>query len=322
MLELGKSNTFIYGGTYRYNTIESNIIDKDHEQNLAAAYIQDEFRPLPEVSLLAGARIDHHPLVGQNISPRGSIIYFPTIHHTLRFSIGKAFRNPSFTDSYFQLSTPIEPPFPGGPEELQLIGEPDLESEKITTYEIGYLFFPGYRLRTEVDIFRYSFKDYIAFNVPKLEGTTLVQSYVNLGTAKAHGFEVSADIIPLHWLKISSNYSYQSLDNNYTVRKSQYPPKHKANLKLFFTLPRGLSASLLTSYIGKTKWEIPTTLGGYDETVSKSQTRCDSKLGYFLEKQRLEIFIAVYNLCNSRGKEYPFAESIRRRVVGGFNYSF
>jgi len=322
MLELGRNNTFIYGGTYRFNTIDSNIIDKYHEQNLAAAYVQDEFRPTPEVSLLAGTRIDSHPLVGVNVSPRGSVIYSPSTHHTLRFSVGKAFRNPSFTDSYFHLSTSIPPPFQGGPDRLTLVGNRDLDSEKITTYEIGYMFFPSYRLRAEIDIFKYDFKDYIAFEDPKLGGDSLVQSYVNLGSVKAEGFEVSAEIIPVRWLKLSSNYSFQSLDNNYTVLKTQYPPKHKANLKLFFTLPKGLSVSFLTGYVGKSKWEIPTPTGDYLEKITKEHVRCDGKVGYLLEKKRLEIFVAGYNIFNERAREYPYAERIGRRITAGFNYSF
>ncbi len=322
MLNIGRKNTFIYGGTYRFNTIESNIIDKDHEENLEAAYVQNEFRPISEVSLLAGARIDNHPIVGINFSPRGSIIYSPTIHHTIRFSVGKAFRNPSFTDSYFHLITPITPPFPGGPDKLSLEGSTDLESEKITTYEIGYMYFPGYRLRMEIDLFMYSFKDYIAFDNPIPDGPTLIQSYVNLGSAKANGFEVSSDIIPKRWLKISTNYSYQSLGNNYTVLKKQFPPKQKANLKIFFTLPRGFSASLLTSYVGKTKWEIPTPAGGSAITTTDTHSRVDGKVGYLIEKKRIELFISFYNLLNERIKEYPFAEEIGRRIVTGFNYSF
>ena len=322
VLEIGMKNTFIYGGTYRFNTIESNIIDKNHDENLAAVYIQDEYRPIPELSLLAGARIDSHPIVGTNFSPRGSVIYSPSNHHTVRFSVGKAFRNPSFTDSYFQLSTSIEPPFQGGPDTLHLVGSTDLESEKITTYEIGYMYFPGYRFRLEIDLFRYNYKDYIAFEDPRFDGTKLTQSYVNLGRAESHGFEVTSDIIPIKWLKVSTNYSFQTLDNNYTVLKKQYPPKHKANLKLFFTLPRGFSASLLTGYIGKNIWEIPTQAGVYATTTTEAHTRVDGKIGYLLEKKRLELFVSGYNLFDDKINEYPFAEKIGRRIHVGFNYSF
>ena len=87
-------------------------------------------------------------------------------------------------------------------------------------------------------------------------------------------------------------------------------------------LPKGLSGSLLTSYVGKAKWETPTALGGYEETVTTAHTRCDGKIGYLLEKKGLEIFITAYNLFGSQHKEFPLAEEIRRRVVGGIKLSF
>lgn len=313
MLEFGRKNSFIYGGSYRFNKIESNLIDRDHDQNLTAAYFQNEYRPIPDISLLAGARVDHHPLVGINISPRGSFIYSPTSHHTLKFSIGRAFRNPCFTDSYINLATPLG---------LQVVGESDLDSETITTYEIGYMFFPGYRLRTEVNLFKYNFKDYIGFGEPQIIDQIPVQSFVNLGSAESQGFEVSTDIIPVRWLKVSSNYSYQELDNQYTVLKEQYPAKHKVNVKLFFSLPKGVSASFLTGYVGKSKWEVPTQAGDYAEAVTEAHTRCNGRLGYLLENQRLELFTSVYNIFDTGNKEYPFGEGIRRRIVGGINFSY
>ena len=318
MVNLGMKNTFIYGATYRSNTIESSILDRDHHQNLVAGYFQDEFRPVPEVSLLAGGRIDHHPLVGVNFSPRGSVVYAPTGRHTFRISAGKAFRNPSFSDSYIHVSTPWG---------MQVVGEPDLESEKITTYEFGYMFFPSHRFRGEVDVFAYRFRDYIGPGAPQLVDGRLVQSFVNLGRATAYGFELSADIIPAHWMKISTNYSYQNMNNNYTVIqgvKEQDPPNHKANFKIFLSLPTGFSASLLASYVGKTIWEIPTIspLIPYAIAETKAHTRCDAKLGYLLQRNGFEIFLAAYNLFNSRYSEYPLAQDISRRVTGGFNLSF
>jgi len=321
MLKLGNQHTFIYGGSYRLNTFESNIIDTDHKQNLLAGYFQDEYRPVPEVSLLAGARIDHHPLVGVNFSPRGSVIYAPTGRHTFRISVGKAFRNPTFTDSYIKVSTPP-------PVSLNIVGEPQLESEKITTYEFGFTYFPSHQFRGEVDVFAYKFKDYIGPGVPKLVDGRLVQSFVNLGSAKAYGFELTADLIPAPWVKFSANYSYQNLDNNYTVRallnlrQVQEPPKHKANFKLFFSLPVNFSASFLASYIGKTIWEIPTPQGDYAPTETKAHTRCDAKVAYTLERNNLEVFLSAYNLFNNRQREYPLAEKIGRRMTGGFSLSF
>lgn len=310
---LGTKNTFIYGGSYRFNTIESNIIDRDHKQNLLAGYFQDEYRLAPEVSLFVGTRIDHHPLVGVNYSPRGSVIYAPAGHSTFRFSVGKAFRNPSFTDSYIKL------PIPQGP---LLVGKSNLESEKITTYEIGYTYFPSHYFRWEADIFAYKFKDYISTGTLQFDNGILVQSFVNLGSATAYGFELSADLVPAPWVKFSTNYSFQSLDNEYTVLKELEPPKNKANFKLFLSLPANMSAAFLVNYVDRSKWEVPTLTGTYELKEIAAHTRCDTRFGYFLEKDKLEMFVTAYNVLNSKHREYPLGVEIKRRATAGFSLSF
>ncbi len=313
MTEAGGKNTLIYGASYRLNTIESSIIDKDHSQNLLAVYFQDEYRPVPEISLLAGFRMDHHPLVGASLSPRGSLIYSPRSDHTLRFSVGQAFRNPSFTDSYFQLMTPYG---------LLIQGQPDLESEKITTWELGYTYFPSHIFRAEIDIFTYRFRDYIGPDAPHLENGVPVQSFHNLGRATASGFELSADVLPVPWMKLTSSYSFQDLDNHYTVRQLQRPPKHKAAFKTFFTLPRGASLAFLAGYTGRTVWEVPTPAGDYVRVDLDSHFRCDTRLAWSIGRRGPEIYAAALNLFNSRRLEYPLAERTRRRLTAGFNLGF
>lgn len=318
-VDMGLNNTFIYGANYRFNTIESNIIDKEHQQNLIAGYFQDEYRPIPEVSLLAGARVDHHPLVGVNFSPRGTVIYAPAPNNTFRVSISRAFRNPSFTDSYIEISIP---PPPGLPIGVLAVGEPDLQSEKITTYELGYLYFPRHYFRCEIDVFAYRFGDYIAPGPVKFPSGLPVQSYVNLGSATAYGFELTADLIPAPWLKFSANYSYQDLDNEYTVYQQQLPSKNKANFKSFLSLSSGFSASFSTSFVGKTIWEIATAQGDYHVTETSSHTRCDARLAYNPRNKNLELFCAVLNLFDSQHLEYPLGEKVRRRATAGMNFSF
>jgi len=319
-VDLGLKHTFIYGLNYRFNTIESSLIDKEHRQNLVAGYFQEEYRPVPEISLLAGARVDRHPLVGVNFSPRGSMIYAPTSNNTFRVSIGRAFRNPSFTDSYIAIEYPPQPP--EMPVPVQIIGEPDLESEKMTTYELGYAYFPRHDFRWEIDVFAYKFSDYIVPGALDFSSGLPVQSYVNLGSAKAFGFELTADLIPAPWLKFSANYSYQDLDNKYTVLNQQLPPKNKTNFKSFLSLPSGFSASFTASFVGKTRWEIPTLEGAYELIDTKSHTRCDARLAYNLRKKNLELFAAAFNLFDSRHLEYPLGEKVRRRVTAGMSFSF
>ena len=315
--KLRSNHTFIGGLTYRFNTIESNVIDKNHQQNLIAVYFQDEYRPIPEVSLLGGARIDHHPLVGVNVSPRGSLIYSPTGRHTFRASVGRAFRNPSFTDSYFKLYVPLAPDFG-----FNLLGASDLKSEKITTYELGYTFFPKHYFRSEIDLFTYRFKDYIEPGQLDTTVFPLVQSFVNLGSARAWGLEVTLDVLPAPWIKLSGNYSYQSLTNDYTLLEQQQPASNKFNFKAFLSLPGNLTTSFSVSYLGRTTWEVPDPLGNYYAAETDSRTRCDTKIAYNALKNHVEVFLAAYDLFDSRYREYPSGEEIRRRITSGISISF
>ena len=320
MNNFGKKHTFIYGASYRLNTIESNMIDENHSQDLFAAYAQEEYRPIPELSILAGARLDHHPLAGVNFSPRASVILAPNSRHTFRAGVSRAFRNPSFSDTYINVSTPIDPQ---SGLRLYIVGEPDLNSEKMTNYEFAYTYFPNKNFRGEVDVFYYDFKDYIGTGTVQILNGAPMQSFVNLGSASAKGFEISVDFIPAEWLKFSTNYSYIDMNNNYTISGQQSPPTNKLNLKLFINLPNHLSMSVMSGFVGKTSWETPILdAQGYETVELDSYNRLDAKLGYSALDNRLELYVNAYNLADKRVREHPLAEKIRRRVTAGFNYNY
>ncbi len=320
-LELANKHTLVVGSSYRYNTIKSNLTGPEHRQNLLAAYLQEEYRPIPEVSLLGGMRVDHHPLVGTNFSPRASLIYAPTGRHTFRTSVGRAFRNPAFTESYFDLRVPSA--FPGAPK-FAVVGKTNLKSEKITTYEFGYTYFPRHFFRAEFNFFFYSFNDYIG--VDSLDynpaSARLEQSYANAGSASNHGFELALDVLPASWVKLSANYSFQNLTNNYTALEKQLPAKHKLNFKSFFNLPYNLSCYLAVSRVSKSVWEVPTSKGLYEAVEATSNTRLDTRLAWETLQRKAELFVAGYNLLNRGYREYPRGETIQRRITTGCRITF
>ncbi len=320
-LELANKHTLVVGSSYRYNTIKSNLTGPEHRQNLLAAYLQEEYRPIPEISLLGGMRVDHHPLVGTNFSPRASLIYAPTGRHTFRTSVGRAFRNPAFTESYFDLGVP--PAVPGAPE-FTLVGKTNLKSEKITTYEFGYTYFPRHFFRAEFNFFFYRFNDYIGIDevVPIADNGGLRQSYTNAGSARNHGFELALDVLPASWVKLSANYSFQNLTNNYTVFEKQLPAKHKLNFKSFLNLPYNLSCYLAVSRVSKSVWEVPTSNGRYEVAEAISNTRLDTRLAWETLQRKAELFVAGYNLLNRGYREYPQGETIQRRITTGCRITF
>ncbi|HEX9970957.1 MAG TPA: TonB-dependent receptor plug domain-containing protein, partial [bacterium] len=79
LFNLGAKNSVIIGGNYRLNVVESNLIDRDHRQKLIAAYFQDEYKPAENFAFTFGLRLDKHPLVEQQISPRANVMFAPVM---------------------------------------------------------------------------------------------------------------------------------------------------------------------------------------------------------------------------------------------------
>jgi iron complex outermembrane receptor protein len=161
-LNLTPVNSLVLGGSVRHYSLESDMLDASHTQNLFAAYFSDEHWINDDLAVTLGLRYDRHPLVDPQVSPRGNLMYSPVENHIFRLSYGAAFGNPSFINSYIsdeldaterarsELSeefkgTPMEPFIPAlpllvpdGTVIVDIYGNRELKPGKITTYEVGY----------------------------------------------------------------------------------------------------------------------------------------------------------------------------------------
>src|SRR5690606_14488526 len=122
-----------------------NFLDSDHTQNHFNGFLQDTMSIGDKLILVASLRLDKHPLLTKlQVSPRGAVVYQPAEGHALRVSSGRAFRTPTFLESYLDLMvhTPLravgEQPF--GAELRERFGVPPLRPEEIISTEIGYRF--------------------------------------------------------------------------------------------------------------------------------------------------------------------------------------
>jgi len=111
--EFWNRNFVIWGLNYRFNYVDSDLLDTDHSQNIVSGYIQDQFNLAEPLNITTGLRYDRHPLTDNNFSPRCSVVYSPMPNHAIRASAGRAYRNPSFVYSYLSLDfTKTAPPIP------------------------------------------------------------------------------------------------------------------------------------------------------------------------------------------------------------------
>ncbi|MBC7171463.1 MAG: TonB-dependent receptor, partial [Polyangiaceae bacterium] len=132
------------GAGYRYKGIDWNLMPERRTEHHYSAFFQDTMRLADAVSLVAGFRVDRHPLLEQlQFSPRGALVFRPTEESAIRVSSGRAFRTQTFLESYLQ--TPFATTIPainalglGSYYRERLFGAEPLAPEQNVSSEIGY----------------------------------------------------------------------------------------------------------------------------------------------------------------------------------------
>jgi len=95
----------------------------DTVQNGFSAYIQGDYRPIPEIKLIAGLQGNKAQGIKFDLNPRGGMIWSPSELVNVKALYSSAFRAPSMMELYLNHPT--------------LKGTPTLDPEKIRTVDLG-----------------------------------------------------------------------------------------------------------------------------------------------------------------------------------------
>ncbi len=327
-IELARIHTIMGGFNYRFFTLKSNYT-KEEGLNTYAGFLQYEIRPIRSIIFNLGVRVDHEDYIGTNYSPRGSLIVTPVRDHTLRFSVGQAFRNPNYIDLFVDLSID----YMGIPDVIRVMGNEELDPESITSYDLGYQATLFDRLRAKLDLFFFRIEDrFDTFQDQELDLADLkfiITTSNNAGVAKGIGGEAGLDYQITPWLSGLINYSYQKItDEEDKLIKSN--PKNKVNGGLRFRFSNGLGANILLHYVGVTKRNYLVTF--FPEIVQE-EAKLDpylllnASLSYRIFDDRLAFAVGGQNLLdykNYKDKLYndPGANHIPIRVFGRLRVKF
>ena len=315
---LWNNNTITWGGNYRFNWMESRMIDAPHTQNLWAGYIQDQFRPSEKLILTTGLRYDKHPLTGSNFSPRGSITYSPITGHALRASVGRAFQNPTSLFSYFSIDSEVSMPMSPASVKINVRGNRELSPEWMTSFELGYQGTFRGRLRCGVDLFFNRLHGLIDFKVvetypenaifPGSPGGVIpaVMSPLNSRDAEARGGEVAAELLVTHWLAVYANYSYQHVTDSDTGERIESAPQHKLNSGLYSKPGWSFLFNLFANYVDETVWDD----AQIDPYIMLNFVVSHRPLG-----GNLDITLSVSNLLNNKHIEHPEGAEVGRSMI-------
>lgn len=131
------------------------IIDPSEvHNNFTGFYGQAEASIIPSLRLISALRIDRSTFFATQFSPKGGIVWSPTVAHTVRLTVNRAFLRPSYPDLYRR--SPAGPPIAfaridslvsaqTGVPRLGItslaqwnLGNPTIGVESAVSYEFGY----------------------------------------------------------------------------------------------------------------------------------------------------------------------------------------
>lgn len=173
------------GASYKEEDIDSfdprtgqqSLMFAPVSEDFTGVFGQAEYNFTDALKAVVALRWDDSSLHDAQLSPRGSLVYAFTPNHTMRLTYAEAFQTPNYSE--FFLRAPVAPSVTGlaaleaalapllggvslgfGSIPVLAVGNPTLEPEEITSYEIGYsgifnrrAYFTADYYRNEIDNF-------------------------------------------------------------------------------------------------------------------------------------------------------------------------
>ena len=286
----GSRHDVVWGLGYRNSEDETtssftiSLDPADRTQRLYSGFIQDEIRLSDSVYLTLGTKVEKNNFSPENLewSPNVRLAWLTNESSTLWASVARAIRSPSRIEQAGKIVGIMLPPFvpvvPGTPPfplptAITINGNPDLDSEKVIAYEVGYRTQPLDSLSFDLALFYNQYDDLRAgvlqaplcnpSGVPATDpldplcfaGAT---PYVNLPLAfvsnheqDAYGLELAVSFRALDWWRLDGAYSYLKIDDPVVLPfpVGEDNPEHQVSLRSAMDITESTSLDLWLRYV-------------------------------------------------------------------------
>ena len=213
--------------------------------HLWSAFVEDEI--VDEARGLAftiGAKFEHNDFTDWEVQPSARIAWTPAREQTVWAALSRAVRRPNRVNEDLISTVAVTPPGalrPGSPPTLvQNIGSPDLESETMTAFELGWR---AVRESHSLDMaaFYNDYNSLITFGNRTLDATTpealrLVSMPENAASGHSYGLEISGKWRPTDEWLVQADYTWLRLnlapqENRAVERLEGSSPEHTLTLR-------------------------------------------------------------------------------------------
>ncbi len=309
------------------------------EEVHAAAFVQDEWRPVQPLRLVASYRVDRHPLLdggkpGLAHSPRVSAILIPFEGHAFRASGASAFREPTFLESYTDLLVPA-PGVPGASALTQ--GSRTLRPERLVAFELGYRGeAPALGIDWDVALYQNTVKDLIGLSAVQrlpagesydartdtyLVGRSFFQN--ESATYTSRGAELGVSLALVDGLGIKTSAAFQKVTAEGEADGECAPCSQAPQLKLFGGLTYRTRADLEfgvdAAYTSGTTWierepnaADPTRIDFIANPLG-AYTLLNARVGYEVLEDKLTVAVVGSHLAGAH-QQHPLGNRVERRV--------
>jgi iron complex outermembrane receptor protein len=263
-----------------------------HHRRLSSpsAFVQDQITIMEDkFSVTIGTKLEHNDLTGVEVQPTLRALWTPGADQTVWAAVSRAVRIPTlFEDQRSVTQTPV---FPAAGVTIfpRIVANPDLESEELLAYELGYRVQASATFSLDAAAF---YNVYDELKVFATQGTTTngapagtrfqLLTHRNLMRGQTHGLELGAHWKPMDWWRLNAAYSVLRMSlhadaglpatNRVTAESAErQSPEQQVYLQSSWSLPRNVEFDLIGRFVDR--------LTGFQQPV-ESYTSMDLRFGW------------------------------------------
>lgn len=343
---LGGHHIVTYGGNFRYNSFDLSIAPLGNNRTEGGFYVQDEIFFSDHFRWLVGGRADAFSVIDKFVfSPRTTFMYKPKPDHAFRVSFNRAFRAPSFVNSFLDVTiveaadlSPINPALGTFAFPVQATGNIDLKEESLTAYELGYTgtFDQRYTVngawylnQTSNNIFFTQSGVYTSSNPPPRwplppfvldliaqQGKYLPSNftYLNFEGVRNWGIELGLDARLTPQVSLFGNYSWQAEpkpDRPQDFGELNIPPANRFNVGLNVSRGR-FFGNVAVNYTDSAFWT--DVLDAPYHGPTKSYTMLNGGFGVRFADDRITASVKFTDLNNADVQQHVFGDILKRQI--------
>ncbi|PMR77365.1 TonB-dependent receptor domain-containing protein [Billgrantia endophytica] len=239
------------GGQYLDAELTDGIAPDSYDESQWALFIENEWWMRDDLALTLGGRFEDHDAFGSHFTPRGYLVWNADASWTFKGGVSQGYKTPTLN----QLRDGINQ-ITGQGAALQ-IGNPDLQPEESTNYEIGAIYDNLAGFSAGITLFHTDFEDRIVTadqrvvsGHPTIPDGTYNQA-VNVSEAETQGLELETRYRFAPDWEVRGGYTYT--DTEITSEDGQglvlsNAPKHKFTASLSWDITDRWTTSLDGEY--------------------------------------------------------------------------